>query len=296
LTTKEFLKAENIMKLTNRFCIYLIVLLTLSSLGGIIAMAADEIGGPAVSILANASGDEASGGGLRLIADTPCYYWYNGCGPTALGMIIGYWDGHGYANLIPGSNNWSANQTAIKNMIASPGHITDYVPTPDRLTPPPYHSDDSVADFCKSSRDPLQWGWSYFSYQDEGLKGYADYCGYNQYTAWQSYYSSSLWDEIISEIDAGHPLEFLVDSDGNGSTDHFVTVIGYDDTAGQKKYACWDTWYSTIRWENFHAMSSGNAWGVYGATFFYLVPEPSIFVLLGMGALSLIAYACRRRK
>ena len=35
------------------------------------------------------------------ISDVPSYKWYHGCGPTAAGMIIGYWDAHGYDNLIP---------------------------------------------------------------------------------------------------------------------------------------------------------------------------------------------------
>ena len=68
-----------------------------------------------------------------VIPDVPSYLWYNGCGPTAAGMIVGYWDAHGYDNLIPGSNDWAANTQAIKDMIASPGHIRDYASSPDRV-------------------------------------------------------------------------------------------------------------------------------------------------------------------
>ena len=88
-------------------------------------------------------------GGVQVINDVPSYEWYHGCGPTAAGMIIGYWDAHGYDNLITagdGTNSWATNQQAVKDMIASAGHIYDYVPTPDR-TPTvgdPYHADDSV--------------------------------------------------------------------------------------------------------------------------------------------------------
>ncbi|MGW8255862.1 MAG: PEP-CTERM sorting domain-containing protein [Thermoguttaceae bacterium] len=283
------------MKFAYKHGIFLSALLTLSIVGGIYAFAEDQLGWPIDPVSPNSTGSDPIGGSIKLIASVPCYHWYNGCGPTALGMIVGYWDAKGFPNLIPGSNNWYTNQTAIKNMIASPGHITDYVPTPDRQPPPPYHTDDCVADFCKCSRDPLQWGWSYDSYQDDGLAGYANYCGYQQYTVWQKHYSSTLWFEVMSEIDAGHPMEFLVDSNGDGDTDHFVTVIGYDNTQGNMKYACWDTWNTSVRWEDFHAMSSGNAWGVYGSTFFYLVPEPSTFVMLAGLGVMLISRLIRRR-
>ena len=210
-------------------------------------------------------------GGEQVIANVPCYYWYNGCGPTSLGMIVGYWEGQGFSNLIVGgSNDWNANQTNIQNMIASPGQIADYGPTPDRQPPPAYHTDDCLADFDKCSRNPQPFGWSYFSDQAAGLTGYANYCGYQSYNyqASQSYYSASLWNQVTTAINASHPLQFLVDSDGDGITDHFVTVIGYNDTGGVQQYACWDTWDSTVLWETFHPVTSGNAWGVYGATFF----------------------------
>ena len=46
-----------------------------------------------------AGGDSATG---IVISGVPAYYWYRGCGPTSAGMIIGYWDGHGYSNLVVG--------------------------------------------------------------------------------------------------------------------------------------------------------------------------------------------------
>jgi hypothetical protein len=249
--------------------------------------------------------DASPGGGSQaLIPDVPTYYWYNGCGPTALGMIIGYWDAHGAPNLIPGSNDWTTNQSAIQNMIASPGHIRDYVPTPDRVATPqdPYHADDCVADFCGASRAPWGYGWSGFEAQATGLWGYAEHCGYNQYTVSQDYYGvdgSALWNEVTAAIDAGHPLELLVDSNGDAATDHFVTVVGYDVVSGQKRYGCRDTWVSSgtnIRWEDFGPLTFGKEWGVYGATFFSLpVPEPSTIAGLGVLAAVLVIYHGWRR-
>ncbi|MBE3132801.1 MAG: hypothetical protein IMZ55_04955, partial [Acidobacteria bacterium] len=69
----------------------------------------------------------AARGGVT-IPGVPYYEWYYGCGPTAGGMIMGYWDGKpGLGDLVPGSNDWGTNAAGIKDMIASPGHIADYV-------------------------------------------------------------------------------------------------------------------------------------------------------------------------
>src|SRR5690606_6736880 len=68
-------------------------------------------------------GAEAAGGAGIVIPGVPAYTWYRGCGPTAAGMVIGYWDGRGY-DIVPGN---AASQTpAVNNMIASSGHYDGY--------------------------------------------------------------------------------------------------------------------------------------------------------------------------
>jgi len=253
----------------------------------------DALGGPAGPVGYADFGEPSGGSGTVVISDVPSYIWYHGCGPTAAGMIIGYWDAHGFSNLIVGSNDWSSNQTAVKAMIASEGHIRDYVPTPDRVATleDPYHPDDCVADFGRTSRNPLEHGWAYYSYQDDSLRNYAIHRGYETSTAYSRSYSASLWDYLTAAIDDNHPVELLVDSDGNGSTDHFITMIGYDDTPGAPRYACMDTWSHTVRWEAYHQTINGDRWGVYGATFFSPAPEP-VFLT----PLLLLAALKRRRR
>ena len=248
--------------------------------------------GPAAAI-GEYAGEPAGGAGVKLISGVPCYFWYNGCGPTSSGMIIGYWDAHGYSNLIPGSNDWVANEQAVKDMIASPGHIRDYVPTRNRTPTPedPWHANDCVADWFQCSKNPDNYGWAYFSYADDSLRDYAIYRGYTTSAVYNLMYASSLWDTFTAAIDNNHPVEFLVDSDGNGSTDHFVAAVGYDNTPGAYRYACWDTWYATVRWCDYKALGGG-AWGVYGGTFFNPAPEPASLMLLGAGAFALL----RRRR
>ena len=59
-------------------------------------------------------------------------------------------------------------------------------------------------------------------------------------------------------------MVFLVDTDGNGITDHFVTIVGYR-TSPSNQYGCLDTWppYDEIRWCNFEQIASGVLWGIY---------------------------------
>jgi len=258
----------------------------------------EMVGGPAGPTGGTYTGElpaPAPGPNVTVISAVPAYTWYHGCGPTSLGMIVGYYDGNGFPNMIPGSNDWSTSRQAIEDVIASAGHIRDYVPTPDR-TPTaadPYHADDSLADFCGSSRHPLQYGWSYFSKQDNGLRGWASSRGYMSATDQDTYANMPvLWNSFVGAIGAGMPAQLLVDTNANNGTDHFVTAVGYDDTPGGRKYAAYVTWDTDLHWFEFEAMRSGQYWGIYGATYFHPMPEPSSVALMLLGLLA----ATRRRR
>ena len=90
---------------------------------------------------------------------------------------------------------------------------------------------------------------------------------------------SLTWTLVKQQMDAARPMVFLVDSSGDGRTDHFVTIVGYREINGYPEYACWDTWSTTLlRWQQFRAMSSSYAWGVWGGYTFSLsaaTPTPS---------------------
>ncbi|HUW09428.1 MAG TPA: hypothetical protein VM537_06825 [Anaerolineae bacterium] len=242
------------------------------------------------------------GADVITIPDVPSYIWYHGCGPTAAGMIIGYWDAHGYENLIQGSNDWTTNNYGVKLMIASPGHILQYVPTPDCNTIP--HDDNCVADFNHCSRDWLNhttaYGWSGFYWQDDGLRGYAAYQGYTEFSAFNElYWDNTFWTWYKAEIDAERPVELLVDSDGNGASDHFVTGIGYDNTPDALRYAFYDTWDHDVHWYEFQMCLKDELFGIYGGTRFLLtvdIPEPASAGLLAAGVLWLLALGRRVRR
>ncbi|MBN2500379.1 MAG: C39 family peptidase [Anaerolineales bacterium] len=215
-----------------------------------------------------------------ILLDVPSYLWQHGCGPTATGMVVGYWDANGFPDLVPGDA--SSQTTAVDEMMASTGHYNDYsLPIddsgtgllPDKSEPPAgdEHTSNSLADFMFTSFSSHSnyYGWSYASHIGVSFEDYVDYV--SDYVASSDLYwwaSGLTWEAYKTEIDAGRPVVFLVDTDGDGSTDHFVTGIGYDDDSGTPMYASWDTWYHTVRWEEFAEMGSGQPWGIATATFF----------------------------
>jgi hypothetical protein len=219
-----------------------------------------------------------------VIPGVPAYQWHHGCGPTAAGMVIGAWDGWGFDDLVPGD---ASTQTAAVNaMIATEGPASNYsdyclpldahpILLPDRSEPPAgdEHPDDCVADFMRTSQSyhSNYYGWSWFSAVRSALEDYVDSLGQPAYQARAAnlYMSSSLnWDAFRAEIDAGRPLVFLVDTDGNGGTDHFVTAIGYDVVDNVPLYACLNTWDAGIHWFQFAPIAAGQPWGIYGAVTF----------------------------
>jgi VCBS repeat-containing protein len=73
-------------------------------------------------------------------------------------------------------------------------------------------------------------------------------------------------------------MMFLVDSKGDGGTDHFVPVIGYDDRGDDGKfYGCYTTWSEneTVSWRQFRGMSDDYTWGVAYGTYFTIPFTPA---------------------
>jgi hypothetical protein len=240
--------------------------------------------------------------GDHLLNDVPSYLWHDGCAPTSVGMIVGYYDGHGYDALIPGDA--TSETTAVSQAIAShedspghPRHYEDYAlpkddslatALPDRSEAPAgdEHASDSIADFMETSWSSV--GLTYgSSYVNEVGPAFVDYVAHQLPSVSATYHDylwsgtgSTLWNVLTTEINAGRPVVLLVDSSGDGRIDHAVAGIGYRGTlSSSPEYACWDTWTNTVRWEPFQAMSASYDFGVYGATTFALSggssPSPS---------------------
>jgi hypothetical protein len=216
----------------------------------------------------------------EVIPGVPAYLWRHGCGPTAVGMVLAYYDTHGFPDLLPGDA--SAQTDAVNLAIASVGHYNDYAlpidaaPTllKDRSEPPEgdEHASDSVADFMKTSWSSVEnyYGWTWSIDVKPGYEGYVKLA--TKYDGLMSYSHSGniTFLTVRNEIESRRPVVFLVDTDGNGVTDHFVTVVGVLTEDGTDYYGCYHTWDKAIHWYPYRTMASGATWGVQSAYLFFL--------------------------
>lgn len=216
--------------------------------------------------------------GQYVIPGVPAYNWRHGCGPTALGMVMGYYDEHGFPDLIAGS---SASQTAIvQQMIASDQNYNDYClpldyypnmsPDLSELPSGDEHADNCLADFMKTSRsaDQNYYGWSWSSDIEPAFSLYLAYNGNYGGSVAQYSYSSYSFSLLQAEMDANHPMMALVDTDADGYTDHFITIIGYKQESGIDYYGCFNTWDGDVHWYAYNEISSGVSWGIYSLYIF----------------------------
>ena len=230
------------------------------------------------------AGDASSS---KLLSGVPAYDWYHGCGPTAVASIIGYYDLRGYSNLFDAEGWDQLSLTAnVQDQISSPAHNARYDPMPDDISLP-VPPKTSIAGWFRTSVFPLAYGESAVNNADDAFRGYAEYRGYECVSENLSYDPTTSWDFLVEEIDNDRPVMFLVDSSGNGSTDHFVPVLGYDDRgADGRYYACYTTESEdeTVQWRPFRGMSSSWDWGVGYITYAHLTPEPATVAMLSIGA------------
>ncbi len=222
------------------------------------------------------------------IAGVPNFQWYNGCGPTAAGMLIAYWDAHGYDGLVNGESEL-LQTPEINAMIASEGHIADYALVPDAtgrtddstgdLIPDKSetggaHEDDCLADYMHTSwsAEPykLGYGLTWASMVPIGLEEYtmnapritqsiAQYVGYSKELPGASF----SWEDLRFQVDSAHPMIATVDYNADGDTDHLVTIVGYCQIASARLYAFHSTWDNSVYWGTFEMMKKGVCYGIF---------------------------------
>ncbi len=205
-----------------------------------------------------------------VIPNVPSYFWHHGCAPAALGMVVGYYDIIGFDDLISGDA--SVQTASVNRAIANSEHFSDYAMPldyfPDIFTDKSElggaHESNCLADYIKTSwssrSNPYGASWS-----SEIAQAFIDYIyqqNHHYKVEAENYYFTSLaWSRYMNEINNNRPVVLLVDSDGNGASDHFVTGIGYD--ASDQSYAVYDTWDNQIHWYLWRITSLGTDWGVF---------------------------------
>jgi len=209
--------------------------------------------------------------GPVVLDGVPAYNWYHGCGPTAVASVLGYWDLRGYPKFLD-AEGWDQVRFTweVRDHIASPAHEAKYGPTPDNPNLP-HPAPDSLAGFLGTSLDPLGYGWTWLSQMEPGIEGYASFRGH-EVDAWSAWVGTIGWEDIVHEIDAGRPMVFLVDTEGDGITDHFVPILGYDDRGEEGLwYGAYTTWSEeeAVEWFAFAPMAVGRSWGVAFVTFIH---------------------------
>ncbi len=207
-----------------------------------------------------------------LLPDMPAYLSHHGSAPTAVAMLMAYHSLHGFPELMPG--DVTVQGPLIDDIIASPGHYLDYsLPLdeppdllPDKSEGPPEdcHTDDSLADFLCTSRSAFGnfYGDTLSVDIKAGIEKYLKWVGGYRVITTPNRCQNVAWWTIRNEIISGRPMIFLVDPEGRGNADLYVTVAGLRSEGGVSFYGCHTTRDRELRWFELRPVQEGREWGV----------------------------------
>lgn len=233
-------------------------------------------------------------------AVAPQYTWWNGCSPTAAGMLFAWWDmptGGGKVNLydgdatiwvpVPNTSNNPADFVGTHRMVASWEHRQAGIDLGLEYGSYRNHTANCLADFMLTE-DGSTW-------RDDMAPGFMDFAAWDDpTTAISESYEATAWTDYIPDdggtftydlfcdwIDSNKPLHL-------GITGHSVLAVGYDPDDPKANYICWDTWAGDplTKW---YWDGTGVPYGmsVYGATFLEIgspvIPAPGALLLASLG-------------
>lgn len=187
----------------------------------------------------------------NLIDGVPQYTWTQGCVPTGIGSILGYWDLHGYHNLFSAAGDEIYYTSSVEDDISSPSHnakfgdaanrgwgIFDWIDHPWKDADP-----DSIAGFVGTSEFPRQNGWTPYVNVHEGVERFVQSKGY-LFDVEELFFHQFTWDDLKNEIDAGRPV--LASTNVNsGIANHTIPIIGYHENGTERLYYYYTNYYES---------------------------------------------------
>jgi len=230
------------------------------------------------------------------LSDPANYSLWYGCSPTSAGMMLSWYDRHGFPNLVPGGDaelsTFGYTDSRVNGIIASPGHINDFFRAPfgffkdDAFLPT--HDFDCLADFMGTSQDVFGnkngetqfhfWTdnrpcksedlikiWPYFYYSD-GM------CGMGRYVKTRGYNTPVLYNQLIygyNGVSAGFSFEQLKNEIDNnrGVLLHLGNEFGFGHTMYAYGYEELDN--SVLVFDTLNPLGQNPGRLIWGESYFY---------------------------
>jgi len=223
--------------------------------------------------------------GAVILSNVPADYdWWNGCSPTAAGMLFGWWEEAGvdafpgnHRNLpatYPGTSTNLADYQDARGVVAGWAHKQEGVYQGLSYGSYEYHAPDSLADFLLTvdggtSSSDMPHGFETFGAWDDPRTPEIESRRFNADLRTGGDWSYAAY---CAEIDAGRPVHLGLTSEDSG---HSVLGVGYNNTDGKQNYVLLTTWHWGLQeWEWENETHSGRGYSVYAGRTMDAVTDP----------------------
>jgi len=228
--------------------------------------------------------------GAVILPSVPADYdWWNGCSPTAAGMLFGWWDEQGYGvfpgdhrNLpatYPGTSSVEGNYMDARGTVAGWAHKQEGQAQSLTYGSWQNHVPDSIADFILTSdggtsRSNMEHGFEMFAAWDDPDTPECESSLFDATTAYTPAYGGAFdYATYCAAIDAGIPVHLGLTGPTGG---HSVLGVGYNNSGGAEDVVLLTTWHSGLQqWEWANETQSGHGFSVYGGTLMTPVSTPT---------------------